>query len=139
MKAALQKKHDQLGMNPSTASHRLIKDTLWRLVQQTGNDACHRCGLKMTRETFSVEHKEAWLDSDDPVGNYFDQDNIAFSHLTCNIKDARNGPKIRFGCGTHQKYDRGCRCDPCLAAKSEYRAAKYCPTQRSQRYASTGH
>lgn len=132
------KKQQQLGMNPSTASHRLVKDTLWRLVVQAGEDTCYRCGEFMTRETFSIEHKEAWLDSSDPTGLYFDQDNISFSHLSCNIKESRNGPKIKFGCGTKQAYDRGCRCEPCKEAKSVYRTEIYCPAQRNKRYVVTG-
>ena len=62
------KKKMQLGMNPSTASHRLVKDTLWRLIQATDQTACVKCGDSMTRETFSIEHLEPWLDSEDPQG-----------------------------------------------------------------------
>lgn len=86
-----EKKTLQLGMNPSTASGRLIKDTLWRLVVQTNQDKCFQCNETMTRENFSVEHKVAWLDSDDPVSMFFDQDNISFSHHSCNVKAGRKG------------------------------------------------
>lgn len=85
------KKTLQLGMNPSTASGRLIKDTLWRLIVETGQDRCYQCGELMTRDNFSVEHKEPWLDSEDPVRLFFDQANISFSHHACNIKAARRG------------------------------------------------
>ena len=37
------KKKMQLGMNPSTASNRLVKDVLWKLVQQTGQNTCCKC------------------------------------------------------------------------------------------------
>lgn len=47
----------------------------------------------MTRDTFSLEHIEPWLDSEDPVGLFFNQDNISFSHLSCNISDARKPHK----------------------------------------------
>ena len=133
------KKTKQLGMNPSTASHRLVKDLLWKLIETTGQDACCKCGEPMSRETFSIEHVTPWLDSDDPVGLYFDLDNVGFSHLRCNIKDAKNGRKIVHGCGTPQAYDRGCRCKPCVEAKSNYRTERYCPEQRSERYRATGH
>lgn len=76
------KKTKQLGMNPSTASHRLVKDLLWKLVQDTGQSSCCKCGELMSRETFSIEHITPWLDSDDPVGLYFDLGNISFSQLT---------------------------------------------------------
>lgn len=131
------KKQNQLGMNPSTASGRLVKDTLWRLVVQTGQNVCYRCGEPMTRETFSIEHKEPWLDSHDPVGLYFDQENIGFSHLRCNIKDARK--KLTGApCGTRQKHNAGCRCQPCIDSDNAYRRARYAPEQRSARYQRTG-
>lgn len=131
------KKAKQLGMNPSTASHRLVKDTMWRLIGASGMNQCYRCGVEMTRETFSIEHKEAWLDSEDPLGLYFDQSNIAFSHLRCNIQDSRTRPAAV--CGTQTKYNKyGCRCDPCKQAKSKDRAKTYTKEGRQDRYRRTG-
>lgn len=100
-----QKKAEQLGMNPSTASGRLIKDTLFKMAMEAGH-TCFQCGEALTRDTFSIEHKEPWLDSEDPRGMYFDQDNIAFSHLSCNVKAARQTrPKL----GTQTDYNRAWR------------------------------
>jgi len=48
----------------------------------------------MSRETFSIEHVIPWLDSEDPVKLFFDLDNISFSHLKCNVEDARKVNKI---------------------------------------------
>ncbi|NYT26392.1 hypothetical protein H0A73_22625 [Alcaligenaceae bacterium] len=76
-------------MNPSTASHRLVKDLLWNFIVASGLDACCKCGEKMTRNTFSIEHIIPWIDSEDPAGNYFSLGNIAYSHLICNVSDAR--------------------------------------------------
>jgi hypothetical protein len=90
------KKKEQLGMNPSTASGRLVKDVLWSLIVQTKQDVCCKCKQSMTRETFSIEHVKPWLDSNDPVGLYFDLDNISFSHLSCNISDARKDTNSRI-------------------------------------------
>ena len=90
----MDKKRLQLGMNPSTASHRLVKDLLWFFICQTKDGVkCHRCGQMMDRDTFSIEHKIPWLDSDDPVGHYFDLDNITFSHRVCNFGAARKNKK----------------------------------------------
>lgn len=86
------KKQNQLGMNPSTASGRLVKDILFKFVQMH-HPNCFRCNLPMTRETFSIEHKTPWLDSDDPVGLYFDLNNIDFSHHSCNVREARSSNK----------------------------------------------
>ncbi len=83
------KKQNQLGMNPSTASGRLVKDVLYSLVVQTDQNNCYQCGLPMSRDTFSIEHKEPWLDSEDPLGLYFDLNNISFSHHSCNVAAAR--------------------------------------------------
>ena len=81
-------------MNPSTASGRLVKDILWSLLVETNKHLCCKCNKEMTRETYSIEHITPWLDSDDPVGLYFSLENISFSHLSCNISDARR-PKPR--------------------------------------------
>lgn len=132
------KKKEQLGMNPSTANHRLLKDILWRMVVDTGQDDCYVCQEKMTREDFSIEHKEPWLDTDDPVERFFDVDNIAFSHLSCNCSNRRQGTPSPE-CGSRGKYRKGCRCTPCIEASSKYqREAYYTPERRSERYRRTG-
>jgi hypothetical protein len=83
---------NQLGMNPSTASARLIKDILFEFLVSP-KYTCFRCGEKLTRETFSVEHKIPWLNSEDPIELFFDLDNIAFSHLKCNSAAGRRSTK----------------------------------------------
>lgn len=89
----MDKKKLQLGMNPSTASGRLVKDILFSFIKDR---PCCKCGQPMTRETFSIEHLVPWLDSNDPVKTYFDLDNIDFSHLKCNVSDARRGNQKYF-------------------------------------------
>lgn len=114
------KKMEQLGMNPSTAQVRLVRDLLFSHVKDT---PCHHCGKPLTRETFSIEHKTPWLDSDNPVELFFDLDNISYSHLSCNSGAARK---------TAQKYN----------SKKEYVDAKnkrrYTPEWRRERYLRTG-
>ena len=129
------KKTLQLGMNPSTASGRLVKDILFRLAIQAGH-TCHRCGGDLDRETFSIEHKVAWLDSEDPVGLFFDQKNIAFSHLRCNSADGKRVKCTTHGTGT--LYKNGCRCSLCVAFESATKAKAYTPEKRSARYKRTG-
>ena len=85
-----EKKQLQLGMNPSTAQHALKKQLMFYLAQQCGMDDCFQCGGKIeNKEDLSVEHKIPWLDSEDPKALFFDLDNVAFSHLTCNVKARR--------------------------------------------------
>lgn len=86
----MDKKHLQLGMNAGTASGRLVKDLLFSFVKDT---PCYRCGEPLTRETFSIEHIVPWLDSDDPVKNFFDLENVSYSHHSCNMKAARKPQK----------------------------------------------
>lgn len=84
----MDKKQVQLGMNPSTASGRLIKDLLYNFVIESGH-VCFRCEMPLTRETFSIEHMVAWLDSKNPIELFFDPNNIAYSHLRCNSLASR--------------------------------------------------
>jgi hypothetical protein len=117
------KKNEQLGMAYGTAANRLRKSILFKLIVAGGYDTCHRCGEKIeTERELSIEHKVPWLDSEDPKGLFFDLNNIAFSHLSCNCRASTGGtPK---GCqsehGSLARYDRwGCRCDKCKAIKRE--------------------
>lgn len=92
VRAATHKRRDEkksaaLGMSFTGARNRLIKTILFDLVCATGRDSCFRCGLKIDDiDELSIEHKEAWLESIDPVGLFFDLRNISFSHLLCNAK-----------------------------------------------------
>lgn len=129
------KKQNQLGMNPSTASNRLVKDVLYKLAVDAGHK-CFQCQGGLTRESFSIEHKVPWLDSDDPVALYFDLENIAFRHHGCNVGARRKAPAV---CGTVSKYVGGCRCAPCTAAKATAQRESYDPERRTKRCRSTGH
>jgi hypothetical protein len=65
------------------------KMIMFELAKQTNEDLCCRCGQRIkSLDTFSIEHIEPWLDSNDPVEKFFDLDNIAFSHIKCNIDAA---------------------------------------------------
>jgi hypothetical protein len=131
------KKKMQLGMNPSTAANRLVKDLLWFFIFQNDQDNCCKCGEPMSRETFSIEHLQPWLDSSDPVKMYFDLSNIGFSHLRCNVEDRRIEKK-EYVCGSKEAYRyRACRCKLCIAANASARAP-YCPQERRERYERLG-
>lgn len=49
-----------------------------------------------TVKELSIEQKTPWLDSENPVSVFFDLNNIAFSHLKCNIADRRKTNKKYF-------------------------------------------
>lgn len=131
------KKAKQLGMNPSTAQGRLIKDLLWDFIVKAGKDSCCKCGGKMERGTFSIEHVTPWLDSENPLGLFFDLQNISYSHLSCNVRDARKVKSTSI-CGDPVHYRKGCRCKACVEGNSEYRKGLYTPEKRHQTYKRSG-
>lgn len=131
-----QKKNEQLGMNYSTASNRLVKDLLFNFIVKANENICYRCGEPMSRDTFSIEHKTPWLDSEDPLYLYFSLDNIAYSHLSCNVKAARKELK---SCGTAGAYARGCRCDLCKKNSSERAKRNYTTEKRKLKYIRSGY
>lgn len=121
------KKSKQLGMNVSTASGRLVKDLLFSFIVEAGRDICYCCGGKLERSDFSIEHKIPWLDSDDPVGMFFDIENIAFSHLRCNISAARKPHKLSDDEREAKRLKRN-------AEKRDAAREKYDPIKRRQKF-----
>lgn len=86
---ANERKKDLLGMPFGTANGRLKKNLLFTFAQKLDMDTCFQCGEKITDiDTFSIEHKDSWMNSEDPVKAFFDLDNIAFSHASCNYNAA---------------------------------------------------
>ncbi len=135
------KKTLQLGMNPSTAQHALRKELMFHLAKHCNMDICFQCGSTIeTSKELSIEHKVPWLDSEDPIGLFFDLDNIAFSHLKCNIAAARHPEKGIVNHGTTSGYDHfNCRCVLCKAAKAERNKTTWnTPEKRKDRYQRTG-
>ncbi len=115
------KKAEQLGMAIGTASNRLRKSILFHLLQETNKDICFQCGKKIDDiDNLSIEHKIPWLDSENPVELFFDLNNIAFSHLSCNSGASRQTkPEIaKHGQDGATLYRKGCRCRLCKDAQA---------------------
>ena len=111
-KRSNEKKAKQLGMAPGTAANRLKKMLLFQLIQETKKDLCFQCGqLIEAVEELSIEHKTPYLNSDDPIGLFFDLNNIAFSHLSCNC--SAGGKKGYTRHPSIYAYKKGCRCKEC--------------------------
>jgi hypothetical protein len=92
-----------LGMTYGKAQHRLRKSIMFMLAQRCSMDICHQCGKRIDTESeISIEHIVAWEKSNDPLKSFSDLDNIAFSHLVCNIK-AASKPNKRFSSKTEQQ------------------------------------
>ena len=118
------KKAEQLGMPIGTASAKLKKKILFNFIIIQGLDDCFRCGQKIRNiDNLSIEHKIDWLNSNDPIGLFFDINNIAFSHLSCNASariSHNKGKVAKHGTITRYTYHK-CRCFKCVKAKSIYR------------------
>lgn len=122
------KKSDQLGLNYSTASSRLKKKILFNLLVRLKENYCFQCSSEIESvDELSIEHKIPWLDNS--VDLFWDLDNIAFSHISCNSGAARNYNKGRSKHPSIKAYNsRGCRCDECKKIASKYRRKKYLVT-----------
>lgn len=93
------KKDAQLGMAHGTATSQLRKILLFKYVTICGHNICFRCNKVIDNiDDFSIEHKIPWLDNQKPNKLFFDVDNIAFSHLKCNVPHRRsNGNPKKVG------------------------------------------
>lgn len=88
---------------------------MFNLVQKLELDTCYQCKEKIeTVDEFSIEHKTPWLDSSEPKELFYSLENIGFSHLSCNVRAARQ-TRISV-CGTNFMYNKGCRCEKCREA-----------------------
>jgi hypothetical protein len=86
-------KDEALGMPHGTAANKLRKMIMFDLLDTCGKNTCFKCGkIIETVDELSIEHKESWLYADDPKEAFFSLDNIAFSHLRCNVPHNRPGP-----------------------------------------------
>jgi hypothetical protein len=116
-----EKKTQQLGMSFSKASGRLKKMYLLRLLQRLGEDDCFRCGGKIENvDDLSIEHKEPWLDRD--VALFWDLENIAHSHLSCNSSAGRIGKQ------PGRTHDASCPCHG-VGGRALYRVSCSCSLQ----------
>jgi len=75
----------KLGKSFGAAGTELKKRLLFHFAKKLGMDVCYRCGKRIVNiAEFSVEHKKGWRFAKNPRETFFDLDNIAFSHLSCN-------------------------------------------------------
>lgn len=83
-----EEKSTQLGMPYGTANAKLRKIILFNLVQRYGEDSCYQCNNKIEKiEEFSIEHIKPWFGNSTTL--FWDFANIAFSHISCNVRAAR--------------------------------------------------
>jgi hypothetical protein len=85
---------ETLGMPQGTASGRLRKMLLFRQLKKHDENICVRCsGVIETVEELSVEHIKPWEGISAEL--FWDLDNVAFSHMKCNVPHVRHGAPWR--------------------------------------------
>ncbi|SRR6266436_2979483 len=96
------KKSETLGMPHGTASHRLRKNILFHLLKKHDENRCFKCGEVIEKvEDLSIEHKKPWEGISAEL--FWDLENIAFSHIRCNVPHRRPGNPGCFPEPFHQK------------------------------------
>jgi hypothetical protein len=86
-------KNQTLGMSHGTATGRLRKMILFDLLKRHNENICARCHESITNiDELSIEHLKPWEGIS--ANLFWDLNNVAFSHIYCNIKAARH-PEIR--------------------------------------------
>lgn len=89
-RAISDQKELQLGMPFGTAMARLRKMVLFSVLERHGENVCYRCGqLIANHADLSLEHIKPWLHAAPEL--FWQLENLAFSHLSCNIKASRCG------------------------------------------------
>jgi hypothetical protein len=84
-------KTEQLGMSFSKACAILRKSILFDLIFKLGLNTCYKCHTEIKNvKDLSIEHKIPWQYSENPKELFFDLNNIAFSHLSCNSGTSRS-------------------------------------------------
>ena len=95
MSSSSKKRAELLGKPFGTASAILRKSLLYELAKKLSMLSCYRCGSDIKGvDEFSIEHKTAWMSSEDPVATFYDVDNIAFSHRSCNSAAAARPNRV---------------------------------------------
>lgn len=96
MSTSNKRKSEFLGMPYGTASNRLRKQVMLMLLQRLNADVCFKCEEQIeTPEELSIEHMEPWFNRENGIDLFWSLDNIAFSHLRCNIPHINGAAKLR--------------------------------------------
>jgi hypothetical protein len=108
----MDKKKELLGVAYGTARNKLIKNLLWNFVRSSNLNICFQCNEKINNiEDLSIEHKIPWQSAADPISAFYDLENIAYSHLKCNMK--AGGKLNTIPCESRKAARKGCNCDYC--------------------------
>jgi len=113
MTPSQKKGYEILGQSLQKSHIQIRKLMLFHCMQKCGMDTCFQCGEKITDiNTLSIEHKIAWMGSENPKEMFWDVNNLAFSHLRCNSIGIKNKNRLIHP-SVNAYVKRGCRCEEC--------------------------
>ena len=101
-----------LGISHGAAASRLRKMVLFRQLKKYGDNVCVRCKKPIEAiEELSIEHIRPWEGRSAEL--FWDLDNVAFSHLRCNVAHLHHGGTLRrkigpegtSWCKYHEKFE----------------------------------
>jgi hypothetical protein len=132
---------------------------MFSLLEKHGENVCFKCGKLITKaEDLSLEHKRAWQNVGASL--FWDLDNIAFSHIGCNLptgivrREIVNGKLWCSSCRSFrlialfhkekkQRTGYALLCKKCANARRQKVKAqgdcKYCGASRGTRSLRIGH
>jgi hypothetical protein len=68
--------------------------TIFYLLSTIKHTKCYRCKQELSAEDLSIDHIQDWFNSENPKEMFFDLENIAFSHLRCNMSARKTSSKV---------------------------------------------
>lgn len=81
-------------MTYGKAKHRLMRMLLFQLAQKAQWTQCFVCKQEIQSvDELTVEHKKPWLDVSSEL--FWDLNNVAFSHASCNKPHRKGGVSLR--------------------------------------------
>jgi hypothetical protein len=110
--SSTERKSVTLGMPHGTAQHRLRKIVLFDVLRRHKENVCIRCSLLIEKvEDLSIEHVKPWEGISAEL--FWDLQNIAFSHISCNVPHKYRGGigKRKIGpggttwCSVHREFE----------------------------------
>lgn len=99
-KKSLQVMAAQLGMRASTAFLRLHRMVTFDHICKLGLNECYHCKEPVCVDTYSLGHMVPWFTFEDVVKGFFDPDNGAITHKSCNLSASASARRKCDGSNT---------------------------------------
>jgi len=133
-------KREVLGMSISTAVTKLRKVVLFNVLRSHNENVCYRCRkpIELVNE-FSIDHKIDWLNAPNARDLFWDVENIAFSHLRCNVGASSGGQvtarRKRKSPEHHKQWERAYRqTEKYKSYRRQYERSRYATDPEYRQY-----